>query len=263
MCCWKLRHKMVEVQLLILLIACGLAFSSAASSQAVSVGITGGVPLTQAFNAVTDPNFPNIANLATVNFPPSQNLLTSATERTLPYTVGPYVEIHLVGPLSAKLGALYSRATYDYQDVVFISPDHGTEAENVKRAESRWEFPAVLKWRFPAVAWMTPYVTGGMSIGYNRNYEVGGLFTVYQGLTAGFPQPFTQFKGGPSSRSIPFGPTFSGGLQFGKRRIKPSVEFRYTRWTNQSAPPFAGYVPAAPTIRAIANQTQVLAGISF
>ena len=72
-----------------------LLYISTASAQSIWVGVKGGLPLTQAFNAIENPQPLTV----TAFYQNSEGLLAfdydSATQRKIPYTVGPAVEIRL------------------------------------------------------------------------------------------------------------------------------------------------------------------------
>ena len=74
-----------------------LAFSMSVFPQSVEVGVAGGVPLTHAFTG------------STLNLNGSFGLFSEGgIQHTIPYVVGPKVQIHLWRPLYLGVEALYS-----------------------------------------------------------------------------------------------------------------------------------------------------------
>src|ERR1035438_8667885 len=89
-----------------------LLYISTASAQSIWVGVKGGLPLTQAFNAIENPQ----PLAVTAFYQNSEGLLAfdydSATQRKIPYTVGPAVEIRLWRHIRVEADGLYSRAVF-------------------------------------------------------------------------------------------------------------------------------------------------------
>ena len=73
------------------------------AAQSVSIGVKGGVPLTQAFDAQANPNAPTLSALLGLQSLFSIPSSTNATERTVPYTIGPAVEVRLAGHVRAEV----------------------------------------------------------------------------------------------------------------------------------------------------------------
>ncbi len=215
--------------------------------------------MTQAFDAITRP-VPDINDPQTSRKFLVGEQATSATQRTLPYIVGPAIEVHVHGPFGLMAEALYTRAVYDYRWFVSISPSSGVASIDEKHAVSRWEFPILLKCQTRALHIGGAFVTAGVSIQYSRNYNTGSLLA-HRGVAGGvFLVPWLR----PSSRSTVAGPTVGVGWSSHVSRLRPSVEFRYTRWLNQPPPTVPGFYPQQPlAIHAEANQAQFLVGIMF
>lgn len=111
----------------ILLLAAPLA------AQHISLGVKGGVPVTEAFKTSGGPLF---------NYRSFRN----------PYTVGPSLEVRLPLRLSVSLDVLYKRLSY--------AANAGPTELNVKA--NQFEFPVMVKYRFKDGLW-TPYVAAGPS----------------------------------------------------------------------------------------------------
>ena len=117
-----------------------LAFSTSLFAQSVEVGVEGGVPLTHVFNAFN----------AVSGFYDE-----SATQRTLPYVVGPKVQIHLWRPLYLDAEGLYSRADYIQTVTTWPSVYFGRYKEIV----DRWEIPILLKAQLNSWRVVHPFVS--------------------------------------------------------------------------------------------------------
>ncbi len=66
-----------------------LLCSSTVAAQGIAVGVKGGLPLSQAFDAHLNPRLPNVTAFYLV---PDYD---SGTQRTVPYTIGPSIEVKL------------------------------------------------------------------------------------------------------------------------------------------------------------------------
>lgn len=106
-----------------------------ASAQAVSIGVRGGVPITDFFNTVQG----------------RQGSYATNTDR---WTVGPTVALNLPLGFSVQLDALYRRLGWDYTQVT------GGTVQTVS-ADS-WQFPLLAKWAFLPGP-VKPFVEGGAS----------------------------------------------------------------------------------------------------
>jgi hypothetical protein len=112
--------------------------AATANAQTLSLGIKGGVPLSDVFSTA--------GNL-------TQGRLFSDTKR---YTIGPSAELLLPAGLGIGLDILYKRFDQD-----LVPPEGGIRSS----AGSSWEFPLVAKYRFPSPG-IRPYVEAGAN--FNR-----------------------------------------------------------------------------------------------
>jgi hypothetical protein len=142
--------------------------TTCASAQLLRVGVAGGLPLTDVFNARTDPNQPVFQYLAS----PFQ----SATQRTVPYIVGPAVEVRLTSRFGIEVDALYSRGTYNYTEIFTRSPSLGSALQETKHAANLWDFPVLLKYRTSVRPGLRPFVGAGISVQYATDGVVESLF---------------------------------------------------------------------------------------
>ncbi len=208
-----------------------LVFATAAFAQPVEVGLVGGVPITHDFSAFSlNPNGTQAG------------CLDCATQRTLPYVIGPAVQIHLWRFLYLDAQGLYSRADYIHT-TTGLSFSGGVSyffSDQYKMGVDRWEIPILIKLRLPPWHLVHPFVAGGVSLQHTEGKDLPG---------------FNSSGGYLSSSAI--GPTLALGASFGSRWIRPSIEVRYTRWANQPFP--TGEI----TVQSKQDEAQILAGLMF
>jgi hypothetical protein len=191
-------------------------------AQSVQIGVEGGIPLTNAFTA------PGVTPPGPFAFVPN-----AGTQRTLPYLVGPKVEIHLWRPLYLDAEGLYGRADYAYSTGQFL-----------KHTVDQWKVPVLLKAQFNSQHFVRPFVSGGVS--FQRSAD-----SIASPPVGGFqPAP-------PAFISSAIGATFAAGAGFGTQRVRPSIELRYTRWSERPVD------LSAPTVRSKQDEVQLLAGLTF
>ncbi len=205
-----------------------LAFATSVFAQSVEVGVAGGVPLTHAFTGYTlNPN----GALGLCG--------ECGIQHTLPYVVGPKVQIHLWRPLYFDAEALYSRADYTLVTSVCNAGCTVAFSDLQKHVVDRWEVPILLKMRLSSWHLVRPFVAAGVSLEHSIDSRV--LVPI------------------PGVVSWAIGPTFAAGASFGSSRVRPSIEVRYTRWTDQ--PIAAGN--HSITLRSKQDDAQLLAGLTF
>ena len=206
-----------------------LVFSSLVFAQAVEVGVEGGVPITHAFSAYTlDPNggFGRCGECA--------------TQRTLPYVVGTAVQIHLWRMLYLDAQGLYSRV--DYTHTSSATGAYFTTFSEYKKAIDRWEFPILLKAQLNSWRVVHPYVAAGVSLEHSHE--------MFQPVADS--SVFATF--GPNSA---IGSTVALGTSFGSRRVRPSIEVRYTRWSGRPL------TTNELTVESKQDEVQFVAGLMF
>lgn len=237
-----------------------LFFAACASAQVISVGIKGGVPLTQAFVANTDLALAGFFDLSPQNCAVCDG--QSATQRTIPYIIGPALEIRLFRAFRVDIEGLYSRSIYDFTSK-YSTPSSGVHVIESKHAISRWEFPLLVKFGGNAWRGVHPFASAGVSVRYDRDYTVGGLLG---GRNLSFAV-INAFSGGSSTRSTVVGPTFAVGANVGASRIRPSFELRYTHWMEQpiseDQKPYNFVFGANTALHSTQNQAQFLVGLMF
>jgi hypothetical protein len=142
------------------------------------------------------------------------------------YAVGPMVELGLPLHLSVEADALYrplSLATY-------ISLDNGVNTAIARGHVITWEFPLLLKYKFPFQV-VKPFLEAGPS------FRAAGNFN----------------DASPSH----YGVTLGGGVEAHLLRLKIAPEIRYSRWAADNTSP--------SLLLPLTNQNQVefLVGFSF
>jgi opacity protein-like surface antigen len=181
-------------------LAAALLVGSFAYAQPISVGVKGGVPLTDAFET----------------FQGNQSAYFTNTHR---YTIGPTVEFHLPLRFSVEIDALYSRLGYDNRTT---APSFSTTRAN------SWEFPVLGKFEILPGP-IRPFVDAGVNI---RN--ISGLKTVRQ-FVSGVTFNQVSLDSAPEfNKDTDFGFTFGAGVTFKAGWLRLSPEFRYTRWGGEN-----------------------------
>ena len=177
----------------------GLCFISSLSfGQPVSIGVKGGVPLTDAFSAV-------------------QGNSSSYVSNTKRYTVGPTVEFHLPARFSIEIDALYTRLGYDN-----VTTTNGG-SYSVTRANS-WQFPVLGKFEILPGP-VRPFIDAGASF---RN--ISGIQQVRTAVRLGTLGTVTTNSATEFNKRNDIGFTVGGGIAFKAGWVRISPEFRFTRW---------------------------------
>ncbi len=225
------------------------------SARRVLLGVKAGALLTDAMSASVVS--PAVSVIGTC--------VECGTSRTLPYVLGPALEVRLIGSLSASVEALYSRASYLHTSQLNL--DGELIVTEDKHTVGRWEAPLLLKYAFKMNR-LTPFVSGGASVQYDRDASVGKI-SVLEMLPPAAPQFSSSTSSGPLTGSWVVGPTAGIGASVTLGRVRPSLELRYTHWLDRAVVVgtpfiFAPPVPVPPpTIASTRNQLQILLGIMF
>lgn len=234
---------------------------STASAQSIWVGVKGGLPLTQAFDATE-----NSQPLSVIGFyqnSPGIFDYDSATQRTVPYTVGPAVEIRLWRHIRAEADGLYSRAVFDYTSVRFDKFTSNSYYDALKHAVDRVDTPVLVKYEFIERRRVHPFVGAGGSIRYSHDKVLQG---VADGALPGGgpvysapPFAFNPSLGTPiqivAVRAVRMGLVFTTGIEMAVGRHRVSAEIRYTRYPADSI--------NAPALHSNLNQVDLMAGFVF
>jgi len=174
--------------------------ASAGMAGPLSVGIRGGIPLTDFFDNVNNGNF----------------VLTSSTHR---YIVGPTVELHLPGGFGIEVDALYRRLNYNSS---FSLTDIFT---NNRTTGNAWEFPLLVKYRIPSPV-IRPFVDAGVAFD-----TLSGLKqTVVSTVAPNRQTTTTTSTPSELSHNTTTGFVIGFGAEIKAILLHISPEFRYTRW---------------------------------
>jgi hypothetical protein len=185
---------MLQKTILCILVAAGFA-----SAQPFGAGLKVGVPATDAFKV----------------FPvPTLAVFTGDAPR---YTIGPYIELRLPARMAVEVDALYR--TYNFSNA------------GVGSSASSWEFPVLVKHRFP-VPVVKPFFDAGVSFSRLSDIRLASL----------------------NHRSN-YGVVVGGGVEFNLLLVKVSPEIRYTGWAFRN---FDGAL-----VQSNRNQLAVLVGFGF
>jgi hypothetical protein len=204
-----------------------LFLPSAARAQSLSVGVKGGVPLTDAF----DGSFG----------------VRSEAKR---YTVGPTIELGLPLSLAVEVSALYRRTGYSASDT-----NAGSAFLTQVRANA-WEFPILGKLYLPGdFLPVRPFVEAGYVA---RTFT--GVSAVASSLGPGVitltPLNTSALLGENPTHGIALG----GGLRLKAGGLKISPEIRYTRWTGR---PFETRGSRGFFVQPVENQADFFLGLRF
>jgi opacity protein-like surface antigen len=204
-----------------------LLMAGAGLAGPLSVGIRGGIPLTDSFENVHNGNF----------------VLTSTTHR---YIVGPTVELRLPAGFGLEFDALYRRLNYDSSsNLVDVFTNNRTTG-------NAWEFPLLAKYRL-ATPVVKPYVDAGVAFD-----TLSGLKqTIVSTIAPNRQTTTTTSNPSELSNSTSAGFVLGFGVDIKAIVLHISPEFRYTRWGSAHF--------AIPNGSSLSNQNQAefLVGFTF
>lgn len=192
-----------------------------------SLGVKAGVPLTDFMETVQSPRFG----------------FNSNTQR---YIVGATAELHLPAGLGIELDALYRRLNYEGSgSLVDVFTNNRTTG-------NAWEFPLLLKYRFPGLI-IHPYVTAGVAWDTVTGLTQTITRTVLpSGLTSTTTRSPEELQ-----HSTTTGFVAGAGVDIKALILRISPEIRYTRWGSQH------FTDVNGLLRSNQNQAEFLLGITF
>lgn len=208
-----------------------LSVASAAAAGPLSVGIRGGVPLTDFFESINGGN-------------PGGLILTSSTNH---YIIGPTLELRLPAGFGLEFDALYRHFNYNTS---FNLVDVFT---NNRTTGNAWEFPLLAKYRLPTPL-VKPYVDAGVAFD-----TLSGLKqTVVRTLS---PSRITTTSNNTNPSELKNSTTTGFVIGFGADIhavvVHISPEIRYTRWGS------AHFTIPNGSVLSNQNQAEFLVGITF
>jgi opacity protein-like surface antigen len=196
-----------------------------AAAQPVSVGLKGGVPITDAFDTARG----------------NQAAYATNTHR---YLVGPTVQLNLPFRFSIEVDALYRRLGFDYNQ--FGGPGSPTTTSTTANS---WEFPVLGKWAvLPGPA--RPFIDFGAN--FRHISGVDQIRSTASAVGANV-SPVPEFH-----KDTDIGATFGAGVEFKAGWLRVTPEFRYTRWGSEN---FRD--PIAALLRTNKNQGDFMLGLTF
>jgi hypothetical protein len=221
-----------------------LLFSLAPLNGQVEVGVTGGVPLT-----------PFILNTSAGNRVGSSQV-TSAPRR---YTVGPYVEVHVHGPVGIETGALYKRFGFD--TVSTSSFPLGPTVEKIVSTTTgnSWEFPILAKVHLRFLPGLNGFLSAGPSIRRLTGVTEIGERTTLPTCPPPCAIQIVDYKSDSPvgmDRRTSFGAAFGAGFEFNVGALRLDPGFRVTRWDTERTSSIGG------TSRLARTQAEVVLTVS-
>jgi hypothetical protein len=202
-------------------------------SQSIAVGVKGGIRATDDVSGFS--------------------VQSSESKR---YIIGPAVDIRLPRRLGFEVDALYRRFGYTST----FSSCCGSSITR-ERANS-WEFPLILKYRFPSLA-VSPYAGAGYvpRMVHGSRVSSGRYLS---GMTSNPPADvYTYYFNQQSSIDYPVthGVTAAGGIEFGGRHLRLSPEFRFVHWNSPFLQEVGG--DGSYFIESSQNEFFILLGITW
>ena len=226
-CCFQLKLRMTLRRTVWIALVFFLPALPAFAQNWISVGVKGGVPLTDAFadrtfnfTAATIPNLfgpPTIEEETIRTYSGSKNLL-----------IGPTLELQLPLGLSVETDALYRRLSVNILETTSLLGFENFLLDTVPLSSriNSWEFPILAKYRLPFPV-VKPYLEAGPS------FRVAEKYMSSSGITAGI------------------------GIEAKLWRFRIAPEIRFTHWGRDGS----NYPPVYHAV-SYPNQVELLAGIA-
>jgi hypothetical protein len=215
----------------------------AASSYAqlpISIGVKGGVGLTDAFQSTT------VTGISTFVINPGAGVATITNtlhtySNSKDYIVGPFVELHLPFGFGAEFDGLYRPLNL----AVSSAPSNGQNS-SASQSFGSWEVSALGKYRFRHVPVLKPFLFVGPSFRITASNSNGSLV---------------------SPNGINFlstaGISVGGGLELKLLFLRIAPELRYIHWGSDSSTTFPSFTSPSALFRSNQNQVELLLGISL
>jgi len=215
--------------------------AGAASAQLVSVGVKGGLPLTDNFHTG-----------GTVGVGMFTVAYSTKTKR---YTVGPAVTFRLPRRLAVEVDALYRHL--DYGTVgsgKLIFGDVGVAYSWRTTSASRLDIPMLVRWPVPSRV----YVVAGPALAVHYGF-IAHYHNIVDALLGGHSDTSgtSTEEPGDLQRRVATGVVFGAGYdgRAGRLHIKP--EFRYSRWITRA------FGNGGPDFYSQPNELEFLLGFEF
>jgi hypothetical protein len=203
--------------------------AAAASAQPFSIGVKGGMPMTDFVDVVR-----------------AQNINASTT--TNRYILGVTGEARLPFGLGVEVDVLYRHFRYNSSSGVGNLTSNIT---NIDTTAGAWEFPILAKYRFKG-KFVRPFVDGGVAWD-----KLSGLTQTVKNVVATVSQSTTTSSPPELANSTTRGYVLGAGLDLKLLLIHISPEVRLTRWGAKH------FIDTTGIVNSKQNQAEFLVGITF
>jgi Outer membrane protein beta-barrel domain len=193
--------------------------AASAWPQMFSAGVKAGVPFT---------DFLDSTSSGRAFFNPTTNR----------YLVGPTAELRLPAGFGLEIDALYRHFSYTGANTAV------DVVTNLRTSGNSWEFPILLKYRFP-MPLVRPFVDGGVA------------FNTLSGLKQTIVTTVLPDRSTSITNNNTMGVVLGAGLDIHAILLHVSPEIRFTRWTNQQ------FLSANGLLHSNLNQAEFLVGFTF
>jgi Outer membrane protein beta-barrel domain len=212
-----------------LLLLSALLTAGAAFAQPFSLGLKGGLPMTDFLDVVR-----------------AQNINASTT--TNRYIVGPTAELRLPFGLGVEVDALYRHFSYNSSGLIGTIAGNLT---NIDTTSGSWEFPILVKYRFKGKI-IHPFVDAGVAWD-----TLSGLTQTVTSVIANVTKTTTTSSPAELANSTTRGFVLGGGVDVKALVIHIAPEVRYTRWGARQ------FIDPTGLFNSKQNQAEFLVGITF
>jgi hypothetical protein len=203
--------------------------AAAASAQPFSIGVKGGMPMTDFVDVVR-----------------AQNINASTT--TNRYILGVTGEARLPFGLGVEVDVLYRHFRYNSSSGVGNLTSNIT---NIDTTAGAWEFPILAKYRFKG-KFVRPFVDGGVAWD-----KLSGLTQTVKNVVATVSHSTTTSSPPELANSTTRGYVLGAGLDLKLLLIHISPEVRLTRWGAKH------FIDTTGIVNSKQNQAEFLVGITF
>lgn len=207
--------------------------SGLASAQLISVGVTGGVPV----SSHSQDYGPGCTNPGPLSCGPNDFFVK-------PYAIGSTVDVDLLVGISAEIGVLYERFHKDFTQG--LTAPHGGPVnfgQQYAASADGWLFPLLLKYSFGRRR-ITPFVDAGATLRHLGAFEGEGIQLDFWLQ----PQPTSvHFESG---RNLDTAVTAGTGLRWRISVIDIAPEIRFLHWSSENYQP-------------VRNQGMLMLGLTF
>jgi hypothetical protein len=213
-----------------------------AAAQIVSVGVKGGIPLTQAVTGDYQSSTNMLAGIVTAgagvsevtgNYPSPTNMLDTGR-----WTIGPTIEFRLPFRFSLEADLLYRAYREQFSgseaEVTFNGTTYPATFLSSQSNNKVWDLPLLLKYRI-LPGRFRPFVDAGYTLSH-RTSDVNSVFECLSSAAVCSASTFSFHNSGQSSFSQDTaGPTGGIGIEYKYAKLTFAPEMRFTRLSNPTA----------------------------